>query len=699
MDICTDIGLSDKFVKKELSFQEYHQNGKSRGAAYLLFTTSEAAMEARKFFDGIAIHGVQPKTSFGPPHNPYRIVPKSGGINPVHGVDQIQHGSSMKPFPVNQIRPQIGMNMPMGGDQMMMPIMGTQIMDPMNSIITPMRPMGGSGFIGGQNQFVDADQQFIGQRGMMPQPQFQQSSYQNRGMFQGGYRGRGVSNGGPQYRQRGSFNQWRGDVRNPPGGAVLPPTLSSYQNPPRPNYSDEPDFDSPQHRLPPTQPQQTFRPPPGPQYRPPAPLHTRDSDDFIRPGPGSDTGSMHSRQRDFPDTLPHLESQPRPQIEPRRDPHPYDPRDRRPEPPPIDFRDQSKYHQPVPEPYRHSQPPPNDPYARAEKRKRPEDGPDDYYRDSNGLPPPPPPTDISENQSWRQDERPKRMAYDERRVPEYHPPPPPSSSQHHQGPPPPQNYPPSRYYAEPWERERELPRRDREYDERAPHGFRERDRPERDRRDRDRNDYRGDYQPHDLLPPPPPPQTREPRVVVKERSVSPPPRVSRSRNSSKDSVASATHRRRRKERRDKERLERRSSSARKDNERRGSRDSEVEPSAGQTDNRKRSVDSVTPLENVGSPTLVSPSDNQNVVEDAKDEDSEASVSDDEDASGDGAVKSIAGAAAKLEGREERRKKEGAKKEKRKKRRHRSREREYDEGRKTRSRSRDRRDRERRSSRR
>jgi hypothetical protein len=48
---CENAGIGEELIQSELSFAEHRVNGKSRGAAYLMFETFEATMKARELFN------------------------------------------------------------------------------------------------------------------------------------------------------------------------------------------------------------------------------------------------------------------------------------------------------------------------------------------------------------------------------------------------------------------------------------------------------------------------------------------------------------------------------------------------------------------------------------------------------------------------------------------------------------------------
>ncbi|KAI8920897.1 hypothetical protein DFJ77DRAFT_447763 [Powellomyces hirtus] len=75
----TEAGVADQLVANELSFSEHRVNGKSKGACYIPFSSSEATARSMDFFSQIEIHGRKPTVKILPPNhqgNPFRTVPK-----------------------------------------------------------------------------------------------------------------------------------------------------------------------------------------------------------------------------------------------------------------------------------------------------------------------------------------------------------------------------------------------------------------------------------------------------------------------------------------------------------------------------------------------------------------------------------------------------------------------------------------------
>ncbi|KAI8807310.1 hypothetical protein BJ742DRAFT_320596 [Cladochytrium replicatum] len=95
--IALDAGVGDQLVVKSITFHEHKANGKSRGMAFMEFTTAEAAQDCKDLLEKIALHGKKPIVNWLEPHqrhNPFRIVPKDPkelrieqpGVVPVGGV-------------------------------------------------------------------------------------------------------------------------------------------------------------------------------------------------------------------------------------------------------------------------------------------------------------------------------------------------------------------------------------------------------------------------------------------------------------------------------------------------------------------------------------------------------------------------------------------------------------------------------------
>ncbi|KAI8816585.1 uncharacterized protein EV422DRAFT_607733 [Fimicolochytrium jonesii] len=78
--VAEDAGVGDKLIAHETTFQEHKINGKSRGSAYMAFTTEEAALAAKQLLEMIEIHGKKPTVQLADPtshrRNPFRTFPK-----------------------------------------------------------------------------------------------------------------------------------------------------------------------------------------------------------------------------------------------------------------------------------------------------------------------------------------------------------------------------------------------------------------------------------------------------------------------------------------------------------------------------------------------------------------------------------------------------------------------------------------------
>ncbi|KAI9140490.1 hypothetical protein BKA69DRAFT_1125584 [Paraphysoderma sedebokerense] len=94
--IATDATGDPKCVK-DVGFFEHKVNGKSRGTAYMLFTTAEAAAKTKERLDKIEIDSRKPVTNVSyDAINPFRTMPKEPP-NKAGGAAQTSHGRG-KPF-------------------------------------------------------------------------------------------------------------------------------------------------------------------------------------------------------------------------------------------------------------------------------------------------------------------------------------------------------------------------------------------------------------------------------------------------------------------------------------------------------------------------------------------------------------------------------------------------------------------------
>ncbi|RKO91499.1 hypothetical protein BDK51DRAFT_45611 [Blyttiomyces helicus] len=74
-----EAGLTEFLIPSEIAFSEHRVNGKSKGVCFLPFSTSDACLKAKDFFEEIEIHGRKPSVKFvqaGQQHNPFRTLPK-----------------------------------------------------------------------------------------------------------------------------------------------------------------------------------------------------------------------------------------------------------------------------------------------------------------------------------------------------------------------------------------------------------------------------------------------------------------------------------------------------------------------------------------------------------------------------------------------------------------------------------------------
>ncbi|KAJ1538620.1 Cleavage and polyadenylation specificity factor subunit 6, partial [Cladochytrium tenue] len=104
IEACRAGGVADDLLVSELTFAEHRVNGKSKGAAFVLFKTSAAAAEALRLFQRIEIHGRIPQVSIHPldplaPVNPFRNTIPSIAVNSLRGAfeDVKQHRPPLQP--------------------------------------------------------------------------------------------------------------------------------------------------------------------------------------------------------------------------------------------------------------------------------------------------------------------------------------------------------------------------------------------------------------------------------------------------------------------------------------------------------------------------------------------------------------------------------------------------------------------------
>ncbi|KAJ2960206.1 hypothetical protein NQZ79_g4413 [Umbelopsis isabellina] len=141
----TDEDLKDPIMNvgigaelREITFYEHKVNGKSRGIAFLQFTTEEASTRAKSALEQNEFSGKLPVVTFTSAQNPFKHIPKE----PVPKAQRMQGHQMMGRPPMNanaQMMPNSGFNA----------MMGAGFMNPYGGFPNPMMAAGFMGNAGG----------------------------------------------------------------------------------------------------------------------------------------------------------------------------------------------------------------------------------------------------------------------------------------------------------------------------------------------------------------------------------------------------------------------------------------------------------------------------------------------------------------------------------------------------------------------